>query len=63
MILIRGSGVQNPQNLTDVKEVKVTQEDSQGTNMEELKEDNIRKGLSNLALNLISSVPVFSTEF
>ena len=63
MVLTMGSGVQIPQNLTDVKEVKVTQEDSQGTNMEELKEDKIREGLSNLAPNLISSVPVFSTEF
>ena len=59
----KGEGVQNTQKLTDVKDVKVTQEDSQGTNMGQLKEDKIREGLSNPAPNLISSVPIFSTEF
>ena len=58
-----GEGVQNTQKLTDVKDVKVTQEDSQGTNMEQLKEDKIREGLSTPAPNLISRVTVFSTEF
>ena len=59
----KGEGVQNTQKLTDVKDVKVTQEDSQGTNMEQLKEEKLWEGLSHLAQNLISSVPVFAPEF